>query len=766
MLRSAGIAAAVGALVISAVLPASGQAARRLSVTVAPAVVEPGDSATATLHGAARSCRLALRRDRRHARPLLHGRLRTSVALTIPAAATPGRYLATATCGRRHASARLGVHAPAGPDFSLALKPVGRATAHGTTRIYRVRASNLAPWAATSVRLCVHASGRRVAITGVKDAASRQSGAAACKIAKTLAPGHVGGFDFRLRSAKRRTARVAVAVTAANSTRATRSFAPRPKAKAAAANGDRDGHVRVPPRTRPRAHAAQALPACTPATRLGVAFVADDSGSMVDNDPDQLRGEAISVGLDALPDGSLAGASRFADGSSSLFDVSDVEPATRPALKARILPELESYGQTDYELGLESAQTQLAAMGGADRKAVIFLSDGLPTYDDYTADQEIAAQGVPIFTIGFGDADEAILADIAARSGGQSFTAASAGDLQSIFARIVAQIDCAAASTSTALDLDPGQTQTVPFAVGYEDGEFRALAAWSGGHLTVTAVRPDASLMTPTALRVGERFSDNPTYALLTGQNPQVGGWVLQVTAAAANASTVHVSIDVFKKDLPPLPVHPPLNPKTQGRAVDACAEMYGLGTSVTKHVLGGSQTTYDRQLSLFDVCAGFGTPEDVQWSLGMKCAFISAVTVLAGGALAAPELQTFDQLCDGTDTLLSLQKGDWAGVAAGKACNVFGSLFSEAAGVIAAGVAAESGPGALFVGDVVYRAFAAGFKLACGGLFSGGARTLGIKLEDKHEADVARDVSSRGKCLRTTTRFGYFSWSAADCPS
>jgi hypothetical protein len=730
-----------------------------MSVSATPVVVEPGDAVVFTLHHGKGSCRLIAALDRRGARAAVTGRIRGRLAVTTSPVIKPGAYRARVRCGRRRATTRFGVHNPKGPDFALALSPVGKVSKRATTRIYRVRATNLAPWAATSARVCVHVAGSGVTITGVKDHASLQNAHSACEILKAIAPAHAGGFDLRMRTAKRRAARVSATVTAANSVGASNAFRAKARVSAIAA-ADKVAKPRL------RSRAAQATPpqTCTPANKIGVAFVADDSGSMVDNDPDDLRGEAISVGLDQLPDGSLAGATRFADTSSELFSVTQVDATTRPMLKSQVLPGLNSYGNTDYELAFQGAQDQLAAMGAADRKAVIFLSDGLPSYNDYTTDQAIANAGVPIFTIGFGDADDSLMSDIAARSGGQSFAASSADDLQAIFARVVAQLNCAAASVSTQLALDPGETQTVPFAVGYEDGEFRALATWSGGHLTVTAVRPNATVMTPTALRLGEHFSDNPTYALLTGINPLVGGWVLQIASDAGNAATVHVTIDVFKKSLPPLPTHDPINPKTQGRSVDACFELYGAGKQTTKHVTGGNQTNYDRAASLYQVCAGFGSPEDVQWSLGMKCAFFSAVVELAGGETADASLLTFDKLCDGVDTLSSLARGDWAGVVGGKVCNVFGSLFAGATGIAVGGALAETGPGAVFAADAVYRAFSAGAKIVCGGLFSGGAQTVGIRREVNHEADIARDIASHGKCLRYTTRFGFVNWNSYDC--
>jgi hypothetical protein len=486
---------------------------------------------------------------------------------------------------------------------------------------------------------------------------------------------------------------------------------------------------------------------------------------MSDNDPTDLRGDAIAVGLDQLPDGSLAGATRFADYSVDSFAVSEVNATTRPGLKTAAR-ELASVGGTDYEEAFDGASDQLALMD-APRKAVIFLSDGEPNDDGYTADRAIAAAGVPIFTIGFGSANEGVLAAIAARSGGQAFTAASADDLQSIFARVVASLTCANAAVHTTLALAPGEVQTVPYTVGWDDGEFRALAAWSGGHLTVTAVRPDTSVLAASALRQGETFSDNPTYALLTGTDPPVGQWQLRIASDVGNASTVNVSIDVFKKGLPPLPQPAPLVVKSQGRSYDVCAEVFPGIKNTVKKVRFGEETTYSRANSLYLVCAGFGSEvPTIEMTLGQKCAFVSAVGVLAGGALADPALIAFEKLCSGTDTLTELANGNFAGVAGQYGCNLFGTLFSTAAGIIVAGATASTGPGAVFFGTVTYRAFAAGFKLACGGAFNL-ATQWGYKLEAQHEANVARDIATKGKCLRLTTRKALIdltSWSAADC--
>ena len=154
--------------------------------------------------------------------------------------------------------------------------------------------------------------------------------------------------------------------------------------------------------------------------KLGMVFVVDDSGSMADNDPNALRGSATDIGIAQLPDGAVAAVSRFSDVAQTIFNPAELNPASRAASRQAVGSALESSGGTDYDEAFSEAKHQLDAMQGVDRRAVVFLSDGEPNFS-YTADQPIAAAGIPIFTLGFAEAPPAELAGIAQRSGGQSF---------------------------------------------------------------------------------------------------------------------------------------------------------------------------------------------------------------------------------------------------------------------------------------------------------------------------------------------------------
>src|SRR4051794_21526397 len=132
----------------------------------------------------------------------------------------------------------------------------------------------------------------------------------------------------------------------------------------------------------------------------------------------------------------------------SIFDPAELNPASRAASRQAVGSALESSGGTDYDEAFSDARRQLDAMQGVDRRAVVFLSDGEPNFS-YTADQPIAAAGIPIFTLGFAEAPPAELAGIAQRSGGQSFFVSSVDQAQAAFARIASILNCDVQNTTS-----------------------------------------------------------------------------------------------------------------------------------------------------------------------------------------------------------------------------------------------------------------------------------------------------------------------------
>ena len=184
-----------------------------------------------------------------------------------------------------------------------------------------------------------------------------------------------------------------------------------------------------------------------------------------------------------------------------------------------------------------------------------------------------------------------------------------------------------------------------------------------------------------------------------------------------------------------------------------------------TSKVLGGTATSFDRVASLYQVCEGFGAPDVggllLSLTPAMQCAIIAAVAVWRG-----PVVNKGVSLgCKAGGIVSALQNGNWLGTAKSVGCGYFSDIFATSAGIFAAGATAETGPGAAAVGVNTYRALLAGMKLMCGGVLTGAATQLGIKLEAKHETAVALDIIRRGKCLRETKRSVVgIQWSAVTC--
>jgi Ca-activated chloride channel family protein len=162
----------------------------------------------------------------------------------------------------------------------------------------------------------------------------------------------------------------------------------------------------------------------------------------------------------ALPSGVQLGLVSFASGASVL-----VAPTAHRGAVLTAIDDLQASGGTatgaaiNLALNATSAQP-VAANGKPAPAAIVLMSDGTPTIgqgsDSPAATVDAAAQkakaaGVPISTIAFGTetgtvdiqgrtvsvpSDPAAMAKIASESGGQTFTAETAGQLQSVYQQI------------------------------------------------------------------------------------------------------------------------------------------------------------------------------------------------------------------------------------------------------------------------------------------------------------------------------------------
>ncbi len=160
-------------------------------------------------------------------------------------------------------------------------------------------------------------------------------------------------------------------------------------------------------------------------------FSIDSSGSMVWNDPTDVRKSVSKDLIDSLEATDKVGVVDF-DSYARIFQAitTDKEAAKRA------VDRINSSGGTDIGAAVKTANTMLINEAGQGSKIQILLTDGEGTYSSALT-QQAKDNGIVIYTIGLGSSvDEALLRSIAVGTGGAYFQVSHAGDLVPIFQTI------------------------------------------------------------------------------------------------------------------------------------------------------------------------------------------------------------------------------------------------------------------------------------------------------------------------------------------
>ncbi len=175
-------------------------------------------------------------------------------------------------------------------------------------------------------------------------------------------------------------------------------------------------------------------------TGLEVIFAIDCSGSMKTNDPSRVAIRMVQAFIDSVhTEELLVGYAAYNDTvAASAAPVSIADQEERRKLKDSI-DAVPYSGDTDIGLALSYVQEQMPGQEGYQR-VIVLISDGETdlkaggsrTVEDSNAEQEACVlqcmeEEIPIYTIAFGeyDGNKEILADMAERTGGESYTVES-----------------------------------------------------------------------------------------------------------------------------------------------------------------------------------------------------------------------------------------------------------------------------------------------------------------------------------------------------
>jgi len=295
--------------------------------------------------------------------------------------------------------------------------------------------------------------------------------------------------------------------------------------------------------------------ATTQETSSDVRILIDVSGSMKQNDPNNLRAPALRLVLGLLPDDSKAGVWTFAKYVNMLVPMRDVNEAWKTEAE-RQSNQIHSYGLfTNIEQVLEKATKNHKTADPKVRRSVILLSDGLV---DVAAGEETSKQsrqrildnivprlkkaGVAVHTIALSStADHELLRAISIATDGWYEQVDTADELQRVFLHLFEKA---------------AQRDTVPltdnnFKIDDSVSEMTLLVFRREGSRDTEFVLPDHSRLKNDELSGNVRWHHEESYDLVTIEQPLSGDWKIDADLDPDNRVMVVTDLKLITTDLP-----------------------------------------------------------------------------------------------------------------------------------------------------------------------------------------------------------------------
>lgn len=290
-----------------------------------------------------------------------------------------------------------------------------------------------------------------------------------------------------------------------------------------------------------------------------VRVIVDISGSMKDNDPDNLRQPAVRLLARMLPENSHAGLWTFGQYVNMLVPRDRVTESWRERMISRS-SEINSVAlRTNLGKAIEVASDDYFTAGDLTHTDFILLTDGkVDISDDERVNQaererilgplldELVTKGATFHTVALsGEADVEFLRTLARETGGSYSVAPSADALNRVFLKA---LNAAVPQEQVPID---GNRFSVDSAVR----EFTALIFWGEGETSDTRelmlTDPDGNAARVDRPGNGMRWARESGYDLITVTEPKEGEWRLDGELGEGSRVTVVSDLRMVVSPLP-----------------------------------------------------------------------------------------------------------------------------------------------------------------------------------------------------------------------
>jgi len=300
-----------------------------------------------------------------------------------------------------------------------------------------------------------------------------------------------------------------------------------------------------------------------PSSKADIALIIDSSGSMTDNDPNNLRISASEFLIELTELGTQITVIDFDDESKVLIPLTYIGNKSTCNFLIEAANMVDSDGGTNLGRGLEEGYNELIKSQTPDTpKVAIFLTDGEGDYNNQA--QLYIDEEWTIYTLGLGsEVNETLLKEIAQLTPDGEYFPVSLDNIQTVYNKIITRIIGGSIILSYNGYINPLQKILLPcFYIDNTISELTVSGNLQGSSITLVLNDPNGNVFDPYTTNEDITYQESETFVFYKIKNPTIGQWNIEVTGTdipkAGETFNVSVTADtpVYANMLPLEPTY------------------------------------------------------------------------------------------------------------------------------------------------------------------------------------------------------------------